>query len=341
MPDPRFYSVSGPFTLRQLAEIAKADIEADADPDRSYSDVAPLDSAGPNDVTFLDNKRYVDAFTTSGAGACLVDPELKQRAPKSMALLLTKEPYHAYGRIAAAFYPPLTPQSGIATSAQVDPTAILGTDCQIAPGAIIGPNAEIAERTQIGPNAVIGAGVVIGADCSIGAGATLLNCILGNRIIIHPGVRIGQDGFGFALGATGHTKIPQLGRVLIGDNVDIGANTTVDRGSGPDTIIGEGTCIDNLVQIAHNVRIGKNCIIVSQVGISGSTQVGDFVMLGGQAGISGHLTIGNGARISAQSGVMRDVPAGATVAGSPAIPAKEFWRQVAQVAAMTRKPKGK
>ena len=179
----------------------------------------------------------------------------------------------------------------------------------------------------------------MGDDCDVGSCATLTYCVLGRGVIIHPGVRIGQDGFGFALGASDHVKVPQVGRVVIEDDVEIGANSTIDRGTGPDTVIGAGTKIDNLVQIAHNVRLGRGCVVVSQVGISGSTDIGDFVMMGGQAGLTGHLSIGAGARIAAQSGVMRDVEPGATVAGSPAMPVRQHWRQVATVANLARKGK--
>ena len=339
MADPRFYSVAGPFTLKQLAEIANAEIGTGAILERAYADVAPIETAGPTDVAFLDNKRYVDAFSKSGAGACLVDPEMAHQAPKGMALLLTREPYRAYGRVAHAFYPTPAPTPGIAVQTCIDSTARLGADCRIDPGVVIGPNAEIGPRCHIGANAVVGQGVVIGADCTIGAGATLTYCLMGDRVVVHSGGKIGQDGFGFALGPTGHTKIPQLGRVVLGDDIEIGANTTIDRGTGPDTVIGSGTRIDNLVQIAHNVRIGKHCVIVAQVGLSGSTQVGDFVIMGGQAGLAGHLKVGSGARISAQSGVMRDIDAGTTVAGSPAAPSREYWRQIAQLGALAKKSK--
>jgi UDP-3-O-[3-hydroxymyristoyl] glucosamine N-acyltransferase len=205
----------------------------------------------------------------------------------------------------------------------------LGKDVAVDAGAVVGENCIIGDRTRIGANAVIGDGVSIGDDCWIGSNCTLTHCQIGHRAIIHPGVCAGQDGFGFAPGMAMHTKVPQLGRVIIGNDVEIGANTTIDRGAGPDTVIGDGTKIDNLVQIGHNVTIGKGCLIVAQVGISGSTKVGNNVMIGGQAGLVGHLTIGDGARIAAQSGVSRDVPAGVTVAGSPAADAREYWKTLA------------
>lgn len=337
MPDPRFYSVAGPFALKRLAEIAGAEIAGRADPEALFADVAPLSSAGPDDVGFLDNKRYVDAFSRSGAGACLVHPDYAVKAPSGMALLLTEEPYHGYAHVARAFHPITPPDPVIAASAVIDPSASVGTGCRIDPGAVIGANSDIGERCHIGANACIGVGVVLGADCFIGAAASLTHSLVGERVTVHAGARIGQDGFGFALGAKGHTKVVQLGRVVIEDDVEIGANTAIDRGTGPDTVIGAGTKIDNLVQIAHNVRLGRGCIVVSQVGISGSTTVDDFAMFGGQAGLTGHLHIGAGARIAAQSGVMRNLPPKAEVGGSPAMPIRTWLRGVAAVERLARK----
>ena len=341
MADPRFYSVAGPYTLEALAEISGARVGGEADRDATFTDVAPLEAADPADVSFLDNRRYADDFAKSKAGACLVHPDLASGAPPSMAALLTEEPYHAYARVALAFYPAASMAAFVAPSAVIDETAIFGADCRIEPGAVVGGRAEIGRRCHIGANAVLGNGVVLGDDCEIGANASLTYCILGRGVIVHAGVRVGQDGFGFALGPQGHVKVPQLGRVIIEDDVEIGANTTIDRGTGPDTVIGAGCKIDNLVQIAHNVQLGRGCVVVSQVGISGSTKVGEFAMVGGQVGLTGHLRIGAGARIGAQSGVMRDVEAGATVAGSPAVPAVEHWRQVATLANLSRKGKKK
>jgi UDP-3-O-[3-hydroxymyristoyl] glucosamine N-acyltransferase len=336
MADPRFFANTGPFTLGELARRSGAELGAGADAGKRITDVAPLDSAGPEHISFLDNRKYAGAFATSRAGACLVHPTLAARAPAGMALLLAADPYRAYAKVAQAFYPIAAPEPWVSPAAVVDPEAALGEGCRVEPGAVIGARAEIGNRCLIGPNVVIGIGVVVGDDCMIGAGATVSHALIGDRVNIYPGARIGQDGFGFAMGPEGHLKVPQLGRVVIADDVEIGANTTIDRGAGPDTVIGAGCMIDNLVQIGHNVQIGRGCVIVAQAGISGSTKIDDFAALGGQAGLTGHLRIGAGARISAQAGVMRDVPAGATVAGSPAVPSKEFYRQVARLGRLAR-----
>lgn len=341
MADPRFFKVAGPFSLAELARIAEAEIAA-GDPDLVITDVAPLATAGPGHISFLDNAAYVDSFKTSQASACIVARKLAAPAPKGMALLAGDNPYRAYALVARAFYPAPAAATATAPSATVDPSARLGEGVAIGAAAVVGANAEIGARSVIEPGAVIGPGVVIGEDCRIGAVASVHYTVMGNRVRIYAGARIGEAGFGYASDRHGHLHIPQLGRVLIGDDVEIGANTTIDRGAGPDTVIGEGCIIDNLVQIAHNVRLGKRCIIVAQVGISGSTTIGDNVVIGGQVGLAGHLKVGDGAQIGAKSGVMRDVEPGAVLLGAPAVPIKEHMRQVAtlrRLAAKTNKDK--
>ena len=337
MADPRFFTRAGPFTLNQLAEATGATLGPEADVSAELTDVMPLSAAGDGHATFIDNRKYLDAYRETKASAVFVAPELVDQAPEGIALLISVDPYRAFAVAAAMFYPRASVAPGVHPGAHVASTATIDESSQIDAGAVVQDGAEIGANSYIGPGAVIDKGVVVGTDCVIGAGVTLQHCIVGDRVIIHPGVRAGQDGFGFAPGPAGHLKVPQLGRVMIESDVEIGANTTIDRGAGPDTVIGAGSKIDNLVQIAHNVRIGKGCIVVSQVGISGSTHIDDFVMIGGQAGLTGHLTVGKGARIAAQSGVMRDVPPGATIGGSPAKDMRDWLKESAALSRLVRK----
>ncbi|MGH7012761.1 MAG: UDP-3-O-(3-hydroxymyristoyl)glucosamine N-acyltransferase [Stellaceae bacterium] len=337
MADKRFFTVAGPFTAEEIARRTGATLAGAGNAALTLRDVAPLDAAGPDQLSFLDNRKYVDAFRRTRAGACFVHPDLTREAPKGVALLVTPDPYRAYALAAQAFYPDPPPVPGLAPSAVVDATVDLGQGCRIEANAVIGDHAKLGRCCLIGPNATVGAGVVLGDDVRVGANASISHSLIGNRVRIYPGARLGQDGFGFAPDPKGFVKVPQLGRVIVGDDVEIGANATVDRGAGPDTVIGPGTMIDNLVQIGHNVRIGRQCVLVSLTGISGSTKLGDFVMIGGQVGISGHLDIGTGAKIGAQAGVIRNVPAGETVLGSPAYPVREFFRQVAALQRLAKK----
>jgi UDP-3-O-[3-hydroxymyristoyl] glucosamine N-acyltransferase len=229
--------------------------------------------------------------------------------------------------MAACFYPDIMPQPIKAATAVIHPTATLGAGCCIDDYAIIGAGATVGPSCHIGAHAVIGAGVQLGEGCRIESFVNIQYAVIGNSVTIQSGAKIGQSGFGFDMDESGYLTIPQLGRVLIGDDVVIGANTTIDRGASADTVIGAGSRIDNLVQIAHNVVLGKNCVLVAQVGIAGSTQLGNFVVAAGQVGIADHLTIGNGVRIGAQSGLLRDVAPGETIAGSPAIPIRDWHRQ--------------
>jgi UDP-3-O-[3-hydroxymyristoyl] glucosamine N-acyltransferase len=219
----------------------------------------------------------------------------------------------------------------------IDPTARLDEGCAVEANAAIGPRVEIGRRCHIGANSVIGAGCVLGDDVRVGPNVSISHSIIGSRVRLYPGARIGQDGFGFAPDPGGHVKIPQLGRVIIEDDVEIGANSAIDRGAGLDTVIGAGSMIDNLVQIGHNVQMGRGCVLCGQAGIAGSTRLGDYVFIAAQGGLAGHLSIGSAARIGAQAGVMRDVPPGETVIGAPAVPQKEFFRQVATLQRLARK----
>lgn len=337
MADPRFFSVAGPFSLKELAEIAEGELFEGADENARFDDVAPLGDADNQKISFLDNKRYIDSYTKSAAGACIVHSSLAPKAPEGMNLIVMNDPYRGYARVARAFYPLSPIEPSVSKHACLDETADIGEGCRIDPGVVVGGNAVIGKGCWIGANTVIGNGVTIGDNCRISPLVTLDFCQIGNQVIIHTGVRIGQDGFGFAMGPQGHLKVPQLGRVLVADDVEIGANTTIDRGTGPDTVIGAGSKIDNLVQIGHNVRIGRCCVLVSHVGVSGSTTIGDFAALGGQVGIAGHLEIGPGAQIAAQSGVMRNIGPGEKVGGSPSQPFREWMRGVAAIEKLSKK----
>jgi len=331
--DPRFFQRSGPHTLAAVADAA----QAEAPPRRlMLTGVAPLQTAGPGEVSFLDNRKYRPALAQTRAGAVIVHPDLAAEVPAGAVAVVTSEPYAAWARVAALFHPlpPLSP--GAHPSAVIAAGATIHPSAEIGVLAVIGREAEIGPRCRIGPLAVIGEGVVIGADCRIGAHASLSHAFLGDRVYVYPGARIGQEGFGFAITADGFCSVPQLGRVVLDDDVEVGANSTIDRGSLHDTVIGAGSRLDNLVQIGHNVRLGRGCVIVAQAGISGSTVLEDHVMLGGQAGMTGHLRIGRGARIGAQAGVMADVPAGAEVVGSPAQPIRAFFREVAAIRRLVR-----
>lgn len=340
MADPRFYQNSGALSLQKILQITTAalDPQAPVNAQTTFKDVATLHNAESQDVSFFHNKKYLEEFKNSKAGLVFCLPEFVKDAPPSMIALATPSPYRAYAQIASTFYPDLERSLFQEERESISPKAKIAPDVVIEPGAVIGPGALIGEGTCIGANAVIGAGVEIGKKCLIGAQCTVSHALLGNEVVLYPGVRIGQAGFGFFMDEKGHVTVPQLGRVIIGDRVEVGANATIDRGALEDTVIGPASRIDNLVQIAHNVRIGKGCVIVAQVGISGSTTLGDFVIAAGQAGLTGHLQIGDRVTIAAQSGVMRNVAAGETIAGSPAVPVKQWHRQSIALAKLANSP---
>ncbi|MGH6865679.1 MAG: UDP-3-O-(3-hydroxymyristoyl)glucosamine N-acyltransferase [Methyloceanibacter sp.] len=333
MEHPGFFERAGPFPLRAVAEATNAEAPSGADLGGEIVDVRPLDSAGKGDLSFLDNPKYLPLLGATRARACLVSPKFASKVPSGTIGLVTPEPYRGFAKALALFYPDaLEPKAAIGPgpdgSDGVSPSAVLEPESKVEPGAVIGPEAYIGQGTTIAAGSVIGYRVHVGRDCYIGPNATVTHALIGNRVTIHAGVAIGQDGFGFAMGRAGHLKVPQIGRVVIQDGVEIGANTTIDRGALRDTIVGEGTKIDNLVQIGHNVVIGRHCIIVAQTGISGSSELGDFVALGGQVGVVGHVKIGAGAQIAGSSNVRGDVPPGARWGGTPAKPVRLWFREM-------------
>ena len=330
-------------TTGEIAALTGAKLRPGDPADRPIRDIAPLDAAGPSDITFLENSKYTSELATTRAGACLIASRFAGDAPRHLVVLETSQPYPAFVAVSRKLFGKmLRPSSlfattGRAASAQVDPSARIEAGVTLDPLAVVGPRAEIGSGTLIGPGAVVGPDVRIGRDCAVGPHVSILHALIGDRVILHPGVRLGQDGFGFVPSRHGHQKIPQTRRVIIQDDVEIGANTTIDRGATRDTVIGEGTKIDNLVQIGHNVCIGRHCLIVSQVGISGSVTVGDYAMLGGQVGVADHVTIGEGAMIGARAGVMSHIPPGGRWAGYPAEPVIEWKRGVATLRRLVRR----
>jgi UDP-3-O-[3-hydroxymyristoyl] glucosamine N-acyltransferase len=325
MPDPRFFEDLGPATLTELASLSGARLADPASGDYRISHVAPLEAAGAEAVTFLsDPKRLVD-LASLGGGACFLKPDHAADAPVGCALLLTNHPQASWAAAAQRLHAPRRHEG----AQHVHPGSALEEGVVLSPGVVIGQGARIGRGTYLGPGAVIGPGVAIGRDCRIGANAVIGFALIGDRVSIHAGAVIGEAGFGAAGGPAGVVDLPQLGRVILQDGVTIGANSCVDRGAFGDTTIGENSKIDNLVHVAHNVRLGRNCVAAAHTGISGSTVVGDGVAFGGKAGVADHLTIGAGASIGAAASVFKDVPAGETWTGFPARPLRRWLRETA------------
>jgi UDP-3-O-[3-hydroxymyristoyl] glucosamine N-acyltransferase len=345
MDHPGFYHRAGPFRLAQLAEAGGATLRDTGRADLEIADVRPLDAASPSDIAFLDNPKYLPQLAATRAGGCFIQEKFADRLPEGTAALIAKEPYRAYAKALALFYPDAGASKAagpaLAGAAHIDASARLESNVVVEPGAVIGPEAQIGAGTRVAAGAVIGFRCAIGRNCYIGPRAVITHALIGNDVIIHAGAAIGQDGFGFAMGREGHFKVRQIGRVIIQDRVEIGANSAIDRGALRDTIIGEGTKIDNLVQIGHNVVIGRNCILVGQVGISGSTVLEDFVVMGGQSGTVGHITIGAGAQVGGNSGVAESIPRGERWGGTPAKPLRSWAREIALMKRLAEKLGGK
>ena len=329
MVDRRFYNVKENVTLAQVAEVTSAVLADAAKGNEIIGDIATMENATAEDICFFYDRKGKDKAAHMQAKACVTTEELQPFVPLNVIVLVCADPKIAYIKLNEFMYMEKKHLPSIDVSAKIAKSAIIGQNCFIGANVVIEDNVVIGDGCVIEPNAVIANGCKIGNNCRIGNNASIAYSVIGDNCYIYTGARIGQDGFGFQLIGGQHHRIPQLGRVIIGNDVEIGANACVDRGALDDTVIGDGCRIDNLVQIAHNDKMGRGCVIVSQVGIAGSCTLGDYVVLGGQVGLADHLNIGSGAQVAAQSGAMRDIEAGAVMMGSPCVPFKDYMRQVA------------
>jgi UDP-3-O-[3-hydroxymyristoyl] glucosamine N-acyltransferase len=342
MADPRFFENLGPFSLAQICEKSGITLPAGVDGARAFFDLADLAGAGAQHVTFFSGAAALrDIFTGSCAGLCLVpqpsSAKPRPEAPPGMIVLETPSVGRAFAAIAALFYP-LYSQARWQQKLAVSPEARIGKDVELAPGVVIGPGAEIGDHTRLGPGTVIGPGVAIGRACEIGANVTISHAYIGDRVTILPGAQIGQPGFGFTTNGEDYLKVPQLGRVIVQDGVEIGAATTIDRGALGDTVIGEGSKLDNLVMIAHNCQIGRHCVIAGQTGLAGSVVLEDGVVLAGQVGLGDHSRVGAKARMGARSGTGSAIflEGGQDYGGAPAKPVREWAREIHALARLAK-----
>ena len=339
MTDDRFFERAGPFPLGQIAAHVGAEMDNSSAADFPVRDVSNLDTAEAGEISLFSDAKYSAAFARTRASVVITDRKLAAREHNGTWLLLSANPRLAFAQIGHLFYPPAPLTEGLAPVQPVHPSARIGAGTQIAQGGEIRSNARIGKNCAIGPNVVIGKGVEIGDDCTIGPNCTITHALIGHRVVFGPGNSIGNAGFSFVPSQKGLLRVPQLGRVIIEDDVEFGANCVVDRGAIGDTHIGRGCRFDGLVHVGHNVTMGPFCIVVAQAGIAGSTTIGPGVMIGGQAGIADHLTIGAGARLAARAGVTQDVAAGETVGGYPAQPVKQWHRQVVMLKKMSARKK--
>jgi UDP-3-O-[3-hydroxymyristoyl] glucosamine N-acyltransferase len=341
-----FFTRGADLSIAEIAALTGAEPREGVDLSRRVTDIAPIDQATATDLSFVSETKFAASLQSTRAGVVLTTENFARHAPEGVAVLCVRKPYDAFIAVARRIYSgALRPSStfgtvGISPGAMVHPTAQLADGVTVDPFAVIGPSVRIGAGTLIGSHAVIGPGVRIGDDCAVGASCSVTHAHVGDRVIIHPGCDIGQDGYGYLMSNEGHTKIPQVGRVIIHDDVEIGSGTRIDRGGIRDTVIGEGTKIDNLCQIGHNCIIGRRCIIVAQSGLSGSVTLEDFVVLGPRTGIIPHITVGKGAITASRSTIYADVPAGEFWGGFPAKPRTKWLREVValeQLAARSRK----
>lgn len=346
MTDPVFFAPVRPFSVAEIAEATGAELADPSHGERLVTGVAPISEGGPGKLVFVEGKRNSAMLQGLAATAVFCSANLAGQVPPDVATLITPRPQRAFALVGRLLYPtaarpqPFTGETGVSPRAFIAEGARLEENVIVEAGAAIGPGAAVGSGTVVAANAVIGPNSQIGRDCFIGPCATVQCALIGNRVVIHGGAQIGREGFGFVAGPRGAERVPQIGRVIIQDDVEIGANTTVDRGALGDTVIGEGTKIDNLVQIAHNVRIGRACLIAGNVGLSGSVTLADFVQIGGGAGIADHLTVGTGAKLAAAAGLMHDIPPGESWIGAPAAPAKHKLREFALMRRLAMGPKG-
>ena len=328
MVDTAFYINKGPFSLSDIADIIDAKVVDESNRSVQIFNIASIEKAAEKDICFFYDKKAKEKASNIKASACVTTEELASFIPKSVTILVSNNPKLAFLKLNQAFYTEKKPIAEIAASAKISRSAKIGSNCYIGENVVIAEEVTIGDNCIIEHNAVIEQGCQIGNNTRVGVGASISHAIIGQNCYIYTGARIGYDGFGFMMIDGRHQRIPQVGRVIRGNDVEVGANTCIDRGALDDTIIGDGCRIDNLVQIAHNDKLGRGCVIVSQTGIAGSCTFGDYVVCGGQTGFADHLNIGSGAQIGAQSGLMRDVEAGSVVMGYPAVPIKDFMRQV-------------
>jgi len=337
MTDPVFFAPSRRISVSEIAALTGARLVNGSHGDLLVTGIASASQGGQGLLVYVEGKRNAALLDGLTATAVLCTDEFAALVPPAIATLVTPKPQRAFAWIGRLLYPtaarpqPLTGETGISSRAVVSDKANLEGGVIVEAGAVVGPEVAIGSGTIIAANAVIGRSSQIGRDCFVGPAATVQCALIGNRVVIHGGAQIGKEGFGFVAGPRAAERLPHIGRVIIQDDVEIGANTTVDRGAMADTIIGEGTKIDNLVQIAHNANIGRGCMIAGNVGLSGSVTLGDGVQLGGGAGIADHVTLGAGAQLAAGSGLMHDIPAGERWAGFPAAPFDQAFRQFAAI----------